>query len=795
MNVSLRWLRALLPGLHDPPEAIAARLASFGAPVDEIADVGGALRDVRVARVVEAGRHPNADRLSLCRVDAGGGELLSVVCGAPNVRAGAFYPFAPVGATLPGGLQIRRAKIRGETSEGMLCSARELELGRDHEGILEVQGRYEPGASFTEAVGLDDVRLVVDVTPNRPDLLSHLGIARELARDAGWSGPIEHLGGEPAGPRWLEGADAASAAGVRVAIEDLRGCSRYLGAVVRQVRVAPSPDWLASRLRAVGLRPINNVVDVTNYVLHELGQPLHAFDLARLGSEVVVRFAREGERLVTLDGVERALSPDVLVIADASRPVALAGVMGGAETEVTEATQDILLECALFDPATVRRGRRAVGLTTDASQRFERGVDPELGERAVARTLELLGEVAGGVAEPEAAAAGAATPGPLTVRLRPERVARVLGVPLPVDEIAAHLEAIGFRTTADGAVLHVAVPGWRRYDVQREDDLIEEVARRRGYDSFPAELRAFRPGTVPDHPLSRLEDRVRDVLVGAGLLEARSLPFTGADGGEVELMLPLAATESRLRASVLRGLLRRLEANFAQGTRDVRLFEIGTAFRAGDGLPRETTNLAVVVTGRRAPAHWSGGDDAFDLWDLKGLLERVATELGGRVEPLAEAAGRGVLDAGQAFRVVAGDVEAGHGGRIDDAQIDAPAWAGDVFGFELDLSAVPVAAPARRFRPLPAYPAMERDLALLAPAGVEADRLRAAAADAAGPVLEATGIFDVYRGKGVPGDRRSIGIRLRFRATDRTLTDADADRAEARVLSRLTEEFGVERRG
>jgi phenylalanyl-tRNA synthetase beta chain len=800
MNLSYRWLQALLPGLVQTPEWIAARLAAYGAPVDEIRPIGAALGDIRIARVIEAIQHPNADRLSLCKVDAGTGELLSVVCGAPNVRAGAFYPFAPVGATLPGGLQIRKAKIRGETSEGMLCSARELELGRDHDGILQLHGDYEPGAAFTQAVGLDDIRIVVDVTPNRPDLLSHIGVARELARDAGHEGPLDRMRADQAtGPRWIHGESSATAAGVQVTIEHPTGCPRYIGAVIRNVRVEPSPDWLASRLRAVGLRPINTVVDITNYVLYELGQPLHAFDLARLhGEAIVVRNARPGETLVTLDGEKRVLSAEMLVIADAERPIALAGVMGGENTEVTQSTQDIFLECALFDPAFVRRSRRAVEMTTDASQRFERGVDPDLGEQAVLRALELFRSVAGGEPELEAVVVGQPRPGPVTLKLRLARVTQVLGVELDSDEVAAHLESIGFHTSADEGVLHVAVPGYRRYDVSREIDLVEEVARRRGYDSFPSDLRPFRAGTVADHPLFQLEDRLRDAMVGLGLLEARSLPFASAAGGDVELLLPLAATENRLRASLLQGLVHRLEYNFAQGNRDVRLFEIGTVFHpAADAVPQEETRLAMLLTGRRSPAHWSDGGQPLDLWDLKGLMEHVAAELGLAVAADDDPAGDPLLDAGRAFRflVPGSDTVAGRGGRIRADRVDAPAWAGEILGCEITLDALPATTPAPHFRAIPAFPAIERDLALLAPADVPADRLDAAIRDAAGPLLEATSIFDVYRGQGIPENTRSLGFRLRFRAPDRTLTDDDADQAERRVLRRLTEDFGVERRG
>jgi phenylalanyl-tRNA synthetase beta chain len=384
MNISYRWLQELVPELADPAERVASRLAMYGAPVEELVRLGEFLSEIVIARVAAVRPHPNADRLSLCTVDAGAGEPLQVVCGAPNVRAGAFYPFAPVGAMLPGDLVIRKAKIRGEESRGMLCSERELGLGRDHAGLMELHGRWHPGEPFLDALGLDDVRLVVEVTANRPDLLSHIGIARELAPGGRLELPALPGAAQEASrePSFAVERLTGETGGVTVTIEDAGGCPRYLGAVIRGVTIGSSPAWLAARLRAVGLRPINNVVDATNYILYELGQPLHAFDLRWLGGPAVrIRRARSNEELVTLDGISRSLSPDMLVIADEQRAVAVAGVMGGEDSEVRADTTDIFLECALFEPKTVRRTRTALGLSTDASYRFERGVDPEGGSR------------------------------------------------------------------------------------------------------------------------------------------------------------------------------------------------------------------------------------------------------------------------------------------------------------------------------------------------------------------------------------------------------------------------------
>ncbi len=807
MNVSYRWLTALAPELEGTPEQIADRLAMYGAPVDEIVSVGAEIEDIVIARVEGVRRHPNADRLSLCEVDAGTGEVFQVVCGAPNVRAGHYYPFAPVGASLPGGIKIRKAKIRGEESRGMLCSERELGLGRSHEGIMELHGEYTPGEPFVPALGLDDVRLVVDVTPNRPDLLSHWGVARELAPggEAGLRLPPfpQRDSATSSAVRFERVPREGSVDGIRVVLEDSHGCPRYMGAVIHGVRVGPSPDWLAARLRAVGLRPINNVVDATNYVLYELGQPLHAFDLDRLGGgEVRIRRARAGESIVTLDGERRTLTEDMVVIADADRPVALAGVMGGQNSEVGEETTNIFLECALFDPKTTRRTRRALGMSTDASYRYERGVDPEGMERAALRAVELILAVAGGEVEPVAVDADPEPAEAPVVPIRPSSATAVLGVELGADEIVACLEPLGFQIIERGAdELHVRVPGARWYDVAREADLIEEVARRHGYDRFPEELRPFRPSAVPDDPLTGLEARLREFLVGRGFLEARLAAFAPATAGDVALLNPLSAEEGRLRRALVPGLLRQVELNFSRARRDCRLFEIGTVFQPGPGPgepPHEETHVAAVFTGARAPQHWSGEAPDLDVWDLKALLTDLAGELRARgcaIEPDAEGALDGAYVPGSTFVMVDPDgARIGGGGRVADAAIDAPAWAGAVWALELTLAGVPTTAERPVYRPAPAFPAVERDAALLVPQELPASRVEAVIRDSGGATLETVFPFDLYVGKGVAEGVRSIAYRMRFRAQDRTLTDREVDAAVDRILRRLEEELGVRRR-
>ncbi len=814
MNVSHRWLRELAPGLEGSPDELAERLAALGFPVEEIRPLSEGLEGIRVAHVRAVRPHPNADRLRVCEVDGGEG-IVQVVCGAPNVREGGVYPFAPVGAVLPGGMRIGRAKLRGEASEGMLCSERELGLGAGHEGLMALQVDVPPGTPLLSALGLDDVRMDVEVTSNRPDLLSHEGVARELAPGGSTGLVLPPVPGEDEARASIlesiaasEGTEEVEGEGVRVRIEAPDRCFRYLGLVIRGVTVGPSPDWLQARLRAVGARPINNVVDATNYVLLESGQPLHAFDLGRLrGGAIVVRRAREGESIRTLDGVERALDPGMLAICDAERPVAVAGVMGGEESEVTGETSDLLLECALFAPGPIRATRKALGLSTDSSYRFERGVDPEGMLRAILRTARIILATAGGTVG-----------GPLldvhprrfersSVRLRPSRVAALLGMSFDLSRIRDLLEPLGFRLEAEGEELRVEVPGFRSYDVTREVDVIEEIARTHGYDAFPTEMGSFRPSSVPDHPLFAVEDRIRDAFVAAGLLEAQTPAFAPEGEGEVELLNPISAEEGRLRGSLLPALVRRLEHNLARGNRDVRLFEIGTTFRAGPPgeLPLEETRVAAVLHGLRAPQHWSGAGEALDVWDLRGILERFMPLLasdGWRLEasggdmpegPTALAPG---IDPAVSFRVRdrMGSI-VGAGGRLRADRADLPPWAGAVWALEVRLPARPGEEEPVTWRPLPSHPGVDRDLALLVPDEIPVARVLELARERGGQLLRDLSVFDVYRDEGVTGGGRSVAIRLHFRAQARTLTDDEVEGALRPVVRSLEEELGVGIRG
>lgn len=807
MKASHAWLREFVPIAATPVE-MRDLFTAHTATVEELEPLRADLAPIVVARVVEARRHPDSDHLWATRVDAGGAELLDVVCGAPNVTAGKSYPFAPTGTTMPNGMKIERRKIRGVVSNGMLCSARELGLGEEHDGILQLDTTAAPGTPFLEALPVGDTRLVFDVGANRPDLLSHLGLARELAAISGTPWRLPELPVPAAAiPASTSVAESGTVGGVRVTVERDTRTRRYIGAVVKGVQVGPSPSWLVQRLEAVGVRAINNVVDATNYVLHELGQPVHAFDLAKLGGAVSVRAARKGESLTTLDGVTRALPAQAVVIAGGDAAHAIAGVMGGRDSEVTNDTRDLFIEVASFDPALTRRARKAVGLGTDASYRFERGVDPHLAPIAVERILRLVLGLAGGTLSgaPLDVMSELPTRSPVPIRLK--RVAQVLGAELSAGDVQRYLAAAGFEVTrTDAQGFDVNIPTWRS-DVAEEIDLVEEVARFHGYDRFPLDIRPYRPSTTTDDALWTVAQRLRDVLVGAGLLETRPMPFVhGADDTHVRVANPLSENEAYLRTSVLDTLSRRAEFNLAHRSGDVRVFEIGSVFLPrGASAPREELRVGIVVMGRRHPSHFSEPQPpAFDEWDAKWLAERAA----GALHPGTPVALHPGADA-DLWTISAGSETIG---RVTRLALDAPVWASPAYGIEIVVGEMASAPPAgrgahvydrppafrapavSRYRALPSTPAAEFDLALLVPNDTTAARVEESIRSAAGELLEHLELFDQYTGEGVAEHHRSLAWRLTFRHPERTLRDKEIEGRRSKILAALEQELHVRQR-
>ena len=855
MYLSLHWLRDYVD-VELSPEALSDLLTAAGLEVDGVERTGPGLDGVVVGRVLAAEPHPNADRLRVCTVDLGpelntpadgvpGGAPVQIVCGAPNVAAGQAVPVATVGTVLmlpdretgePTPVKIKKGKIRGEVSRGMICAEDELGLGDDHDGILVLDTDAAPGTPLAEAVDLGgDVVYDIALTPNRPDAASHLGVARDVAALTG-----AELR-PPAVPEAAAGGEAADR--VTVEIDDAEGCPRYVAALVTGVAVGPSPDWMRARLEAVGVRSINNVVDVTNYVLHEMGQPLHAFDLAALrGATVRVRASRPGETVTTLDDQERALPEGTLLVCDAERPVAVAGVMGGANSEVSDATADVLIESAYFEPSRVRRAAKALGLSTDASYRFERGVDPTAQVRAAMRAADLLAEVAGGTVVPGVVDAHPAPHEPTVVELRPDRMRALLGAEVPTDEAARLLRSIGFgvepaeATTlqafadealasgrvvqaaqgATGAALRVTVPPFRP-DVAREADVIEEVARLWGYDRIP------RPATAPvalspspDAPTQRLLDRTRRRLAALGVRElyTNSLVaaetaeryadagWTGHDGAVAATLNPISKDTAVLRPSLLAGMVRAVAYNQARGADAVRFMEAGRVYAraaaesAGGPIAgyHEHDALAVGLSGLAARQRWDAPAREFDIYDLKGLVLDVLADLGvenvsetPRPEPDALTAYAVELSAGGRRLGVLARVADGVG-AADGAELRAP-----LFAAELDWSAVaavatrdalPVAAPISRF------PTVERDLALVLPSAQPVGPLLETARRAGGPLVQRVRLFDLYEGAPLEPGTKSAAIALTFGA-DRTLRDKEVDGRVRRIVGALEREHGA----
>ncbi len=811
MNVSLDWLRAFV-AFDESPSALRDLITGHVATVDEVVALREDLAAIVVARVIEEAAHPDSDHLHVTKVDAGTGTLLDVVCGAPNVTAGKLYPFAMTGTVLPGGLKIQKRKIRGAISDGMLCSARELGLGDEQDGILELNVDVPPGTPFLKALPIGDVRLVVDVGANRPDLLSHLGLAREIAaitKKPMSLPPLAHALAPV--PRASAGGHAGRAGSIEVRVADEGLVRRFMGVVIRGVTVGPSPEWLVRRLESVGSRSINNVVDASNYVLHELGQPTHAFDLAKLGgARVNVRRATPDERITTLDGVERRLRDTMVVIADAERPQAIAGIMGGRDSEVTDATTDIFLEVANFEPKRIRSARRELGLTTDASYRFERGVDVDLASRALERVTQIILMLAGGSTDGPPVDLAHDPPQRRTIALRPSRVARLLGEALATPEIVSHLESVGFTVSPSGENLNVVAPTWRA-DVTSEVDLIEEVARLRGYDSFSIELRPARPGNVGDDPNWIMSKRVREFLVGAGLLEVRPMPFVIGGENFVRLTNPLSENEAYLRKEILDSLARRAEYNLSRMNGDIRMFEIGSVFAPStEETPDEELRAAVLVMGRRSPPHFTDPKSpefdawvTYDHWDAKAIAEELAAvSYPGAAIELAPGEGETLWTI-----LVGGEVC----GAVRRLVLDAPVWAAPAFGIELRLAGLdarPVAPPGEnahrpferpaisvtRYQPLPTTPASEFDLALLVPDAVRGADVEAVMRRVSGKLLENVRLFDRYVGQGVEAGHRSLAWRLTFRHAERTLRDREIDARRSDILRALADELNVRQR-
>ncbi len=842
MKISNNWLKQYIQhGLS--PEELAGALTMSGLEVDDIEVTGSSLEGVVVGKVLEARPHPNADRLTLCKVDLGSGEAVQIVCGAPNVAQGQKAPVATTGTTLmlssktdPSVREpftLKKVKLRGEVSEGMICSEDELGLSFDHSGIMvlpESAPVGQPFGQYLESVGVEngDAVLDISITPNRPDATSHLGIARDLGALTG----AVFLKPEVA----LPDSSAATAEQISIEIHAPEACGRYAAMLVRGVKVGESPMWLKQRLTAIGLRPRNNVVDITNFVMYECGQPLHAFDYDRLkGAQIIVRLSEAGESFVTLDGKQRDLPQGTLLICDGERPVALAGIMGGENSEVVEETTNVLLESAYFDPRTIRKAVKALGLLTDAAYRFERGVDPEGQVWAAARAADLIAALTGGKVAPGIVDAHPVPVQPREVLVRPSRIKHVLGVEIPLPEVVQLLEAIGFVVTQQNPLEKMAenmmegrspdvemteltlactVPSFRP-DIEREIDVIEEVARLYGYDRIPEPERSVIPN-LPPHvpPAQTLRNHAERLLVGLGYREIYTnsmlrkeaaeqfcLPAVSEEpeqGEIVETLNPISQEMAALRPSLLPGALQVIRYNQNHGQRLLRFFEFGHVFRRSDNehtlVPgyAEHESLIVTLSGPADEAMWDAEQRMSDFFDLKGIVEAIFEAL--RLPQIAfdPSPTDTPLTAYHTY-MEAGGTPLGIIARLSDSVANALDLKEPVYFAELNWQALVATVGSnqqQRYMPVSRFPSVERDLALLVDRKQAVGPLLQTIRKTGGTLLQNATVFDLYEGDRIEQGKKSIAFSLSYSA-DRTLLDEEVDASLATIVQELKEIYNA----
>ena len=806
MNVTLNWLKTYIDFEFSPSE-LADRLTMLGIEVESVKQLGAELEGVVVGRVTAIRPHPNADKLVLCQVDIGETEELQIVCGAPNVRERMLAPVATIGATLPAGFTIKRAKLRGETSQGMLCSEKELGLSEDAAGLMELPPDIPLGMPLSEALGLDDVVFELEITPNRPDCLSLIGVAREVRAETGNSLKLPTVD--------LKESDTNIRDLTSVTIDAPDLCPRYAARVIQGVKVAESPAWLQQRLASVGVGVINNIVDITNFVLMEYGQPLHAFDYHKLTeNRIVVRRATEGERITTLDEAERQLTPDMLVIADAEKTVALAGIMGGYDSEITEATCDVLLESAYFNPSSVRATAKVLGISTEASYRFERGADPGVVRAALNRAAQLLVELAGGTV---CEGIVDVYPGqqPLTqIQLRPERVNFVLGTSIETAEMVQILNRLGFDVNATEDDYQVTIPTFRS-DVTREIDLIEEIARVYGYDNIPTTLPK---GDIPvpaTDPKTEVRRRIKHFLLAAGMMEAVNYSFCDPNCFDkirletndslrdaLPLQNPLSPEMSVLRTTLMPGLLENAQHNRNHQIDTIALFEMGSVFvRDGESsrsdlriAPLEPERVTGVLAGQIGEGIYSNPYRQPDFFDIKGLIEGML-EVCGIVDYSLQKTDTPIFHPGRNAEVLLDNGRIGAFGEVHPAVLDNYDLPYKAYLFEFDLEGlVDTATFAKRFEPIPIYPKVARDLAIVVDKETLSDMPTELIYATGGDAIESVRLFDVYEGEQVPEGKKSLAYTITYHSATETLTDKAVNALHNKVVKRLNRELGAELR-
>ncbi|WP_207063775.1 phenylalanine--tRNA ligase subunit beta [Motiliproteus sp. SC1-56] len=793
MKFSEQWLREWVnPAINT--EELVAQITMAGLEVDGVEPAAADFSGVVVGEILSAEPHPNADKLQVCRVSNGSDESFQVVCGAPNARPGIKVPFAQVGAVLPEGFKIKKAKLRQVESFGMLCSASELGVSDDHDGLLELAADAPVGEDFRSYLGLDDQVIEVDLTPNRGDCLSIAGLAREVGVLN--KAPVKPVACEPVVPVIDDRFP--------IEIEAPEACPRYVGRVIRGINPAAStPVWMQERLRRGGIRSIDPVVDVTNYVMLELGQPMHAFDLAELEGGIRVRKAETGEKLVLLDGQEIELDSDTLVIADQRRPLAMAGVMGGEHSGVSDQTRDIFLETAFFDPVSIAGKARAYGLHTDSSHRFERGVDHELQVRAAERAAQLLLDIVGGQPGPiSEVSVAAALPPVAEVRLRAERIQKLLSLDIPATEVEEILQRLGMEVQADGeGAWRVRVPSYR-FDVALEEDLLEELARIYGYNRLPVRTTnaslALRPEPEAKAGLAEL----RRLLVARGYQEAITYSFVepkvqklfDPEREPVALANPISADMAVMRTSLWPGLIKAVQHNQHRQQPRIRLFESGQRFLPGaDGLVQDNV-LAGAVFGSRFPEGWAAGNEPSDFFDVKGDVEALLAHGGALDQYRFVAAEHPALHPGQCARIERNGEAVGYLGALHPSLLKTLDLNGPVFLFELALAGIePGVLPA--FEALSKFPETRRDLALLVDESVPVSALLESVRENAGAWLKDVTLFDVYQGEGIENGKKSLALGLTWQHPSRTLNDEEVNEVFEAIVAAAKQRFAATLRG
>lgn len=800
MKASYKWLKELVD-FNWSPEELSNRLTLAGLEVESITPWGKGLEKVVVGQIKEVGKHPRAEKLSICLVDTGK-EVLNIICGAKNVVAGMKAPLALVGAELPSGIRIEKASIKGVESYGMLCSERELAIGEESEGIMVLDEDQRTGEPLKDALDLEDFILDLDLTPNRADAASIIGIARDIAALSGKKlkkPEYDIIETEKPASDWAE-----------VLIEDQLACPRYAARIIKDVKIGKSPFWLRRKLECCGMRAINNVVDITNLVLLETGHPLHAFDYDLFTSftgkqprRVLVRRAKDKEKFITLDEIERTLNHEVLLITDGEKPVALAGIMGGMESEVTEKTKSILLESAYFEPRVIRRGRISLGLNTEASYRFERGADPDMVTQSADRAAQLMGNLCEGKVLKGIVDNYAKPIPPLRLLFRPERCSKILGVGIEKKDIEKIFENLEIKVIESKTTqMSVEVPTFRP-DLTREIDLIEEVARIYGYDRIGSCFRAGGELFTPIPEEEGLIKRIKKYLAGKGLFEVVSnnlvdpvkMNKINPSRKGVKILNPLNEELSILTTSLSYNLLSIISRNLNRKETDLRLFELAKVFWSSDGnSPEERLNLEIALCGRDAPIFWGEKEKKVDFYDLKGVLEDLLSEL--RIEEFTFLAkSSNLFSEGISFELQSQGKPIGSLGKISDEILKIFDIEEEVFLAEIDFQILSeIILPPGFYTALPRFPRVERDISLVVGEDILSKDLEKAIQKYGGEMLERVQLFDLYRGKQVPAGKKSLAYTIWYRSEERTLTEEEVEKVHQKIVEGLKSNFGAELR-